>query len=210
MVQQTLAADYMVIDDNIYMEGEIKEGEFKRFETFLSRAQRKVTTVYLAQSGGGVLDEALAIGRYIRRNKMDTVVAPDGGTYKSGTSRIASATAIIYLGGVNRRIDLRKKSFPPSAKLLGFHPVRVQSERYTTDSIRPMAKEKTQVIAQVAMLELYRYKATMIGVEEAKLLTDWIFSRAMSVGNRDGFEITWLTIEQCKEWNIVNADALLK
>jgi hypothetical protein len=73
-----------------------------------------------------------------------------------------------------------------------------------------MAKEKTQVIAQVAMLELYRYKATMIGVEEAKLLTDWIFSRAMSVGNRDGFEITWLTIEQCKEWNIVNADALLK
>jgi hypothetical protein len=91
--------------------GEIAKGDAKKLELFFSRLpHRKNTAIYLASPGGN-LYEGINLGQYFRKNGIKTVI--------EGASDCASACAIAFLGGTDRKGKPWRSS--SSNSRLGFH-----------------------------------------------------------------------------------------
>ncbi|WP_417818604.1 hypothetical protein [Tritonibacter scottomollicae] len=84
--------------------GQISEGDAEQFQTYLDSMDEVPAGVAL-NSPGGVVQEALALGRAIRRMEMDTAVLP-------GTICLSSCPYLLA-GGIARRVS--------SAASVGMH-----------------------------------------------------------------------------------------
>lgn len=85
-------------EDVIWITGEIERGDFRKFAAELRRRGPVVTTVVLARSGGGLLGEAVKIGRLIRLLRLATsvgwgVVDPSTRTYAAVYYPVAATVA---------------------------------------------------------------------------------------------------------------------
>ncbi len=89
------AADYGPV---LLLNGPIVAGDADRFEAFVSGLAVVPTQVAL-NSPGGIVDEALTIGRSLRAREMTTMIVP-------GTACM-SACPYILAGGSERRVSLR-------------------------------------------------------------------------------------------------------
>lgn len=89
------AADYGQV---LLMNGPIVAGDAERFAAFLASLVDVPEDVVL-NSPGGIVDEALAIGRALRSREMDTVILPG--------MACVSACPYILAGGVERHVSLR-------------------------------------------------------------------------------------------------------
>jgi hypothetical protein len=92
-------------DNNVFIIGPIASQDYA---AFLRTATPETTTIYL-NSPGGILSEAIVIGRLVRERKYETIV-PENAICSSGC-------ALIWFAGVKRRLDGR----------LGLHSAREQS-----------------------------------------------------------------------------------
>jgi hypothetical protein len=81
----------------ILMNGEIKVGDAERFEAYLADLADMPEVIAL-NSPGGIVEEALAVGRTIRARNLDTTILP-------GMACLSSCPYVLA-GGVERRVSL--------------------------------------------------------------------------------------------------------
>jgi hypothetical protein len=81
----------------IMMNGEIKGGDAERFEAYLADLADMPEVIAL-NSPGGIVDEALAIGRAIRARNLDTTILPG--------MACLSACPYVLAAGVERRVSM--------------------------------------------------------------------------------------------------------
>lgn len=93
----------------IYASGTIQENEDLNFSAYIREAMtnHKISKILLIDSGGGVLDDAMALGRVVRKLKMQVMVGrPSGGAITQSAGLIAgtcaSACSVVLMGGTKR------------------------------------------------------------------------------------------------------------
>lgn len=108
----TASPTYTTDEYGIYIDGSITDGAAKRFQKHVGDKGRSLDTVYL-NSVGGVIEEAIAIGEYIRKKRLNTVI----------NGECSSACTLIFLYGKNRIM--------PTGSTLGFHASSFAGQKST-------------------------------------------------------------------------------
>src|SRR5215831_12383257 len=121
--------------DRIILTGSIQEGDDAAFAAALDSSVR---TVVLGSDGGRV-SEAMAIGRLIRKRRLDTSVP----------SSCVSACALIWAGGVRRTVDGRLAMHCPTfpGELQCYAPTREAMISYLKEMGAPPAVIELQEAA---------------------------------------------------------------
>lgn len=88
---QAVAGEIHRASDGIVFSGTIKEGDFLKIKLALHSVDQK--RIYL-RSSGGLVSEALTIGKYLRQNGIETRLPAD--------STCASACVLVFSGGIIR------------------------------------------------------------------------------------------------------------
>ncbi|WP_018152357.1 ATP-dependent Clp protease proteolytic subunit [Leeia oryzae] len=100
------AMTFKTVDDTLFLEGEIIDTDYVKFNAAFSKQIHKVT---LLNSPGGDLWTGMALGRAIKsRGDVDTIVA----------GQCLSACATIFMGGKNRYFF---PGLPLGAEAIGIH-----------------------------------------------------------------------------------------
>jgi hypothetical protein len=146
----TSAATIKRVEDRLVLTGPIQAGDDVAFAAALDG---DVKTVVLGSTGGRV-SEAMAIGRAIRKRRLDTAVP----------SSCESACALIWAGGVKRTVDGRLGMHCPTfpGELQCYAPTRQVMIAY----LREMGAPKTVIELQEAA-----GSTSSLWVEPAQLLT---------------------------------------
>lgn len=87
--------NFIVYGDEAYYVNEIKSGDYKLFlqvNDKIEKSGRKLRLLVVVNNNGGLIDEALSIGKYLRSNNIKTAAA----------IRCASACIYVFAGGVER------------------------------------------------------------------------------------------------------------
>ncbi|MDV7144745.1 hypothetical protein R3X27_18850 [Tropicimonas sp. TH_r6] len=86
------------LGDVVLLNGSVVSGDARRFSAFIAGLDEP-PAVFALNSPGGIVEEALAIGRSIRKMEADTTMLP--GTY------CVSSCPYILAAGVERTVSLR-------------------------------------------------------------------------------------------------------
>ena len=127
----------------VYADGPIVTGTAKEFVSFVQSKQVAAGAVVILNSPGGLVSEALELGRAIRAAGFDTEVGAQGAA-SGGGGECYSACTLAFLGGVNRTI--------PEDSIFGVH-------RFSTDN--KLSPEEALDIGQIQMSEITEYAAYM-------------------------------------------------
>jgi hypothetical protein len=82
----------------VFMNGAIEVGDADRLNAYLASLAEVPSTVAI-NSPGGIVDEALAVGRILRERGLDTMILP-------GMACLSSCPYVLA-GGIERRVSLR-------------------------------------------------------------------------------------------------------
>lgn len=113
----SLALEFRIHENNsktlnaIMATGKIRLDDTNKLEQFLSMQPRKRHTAIYFNSPGGDLSEGIKLGKYFHQNRIKTVI--------QGESMCASACALAFLGGTDRKGN--KWMSTTTTSLLGFH-----------------------------------------------------------------------------------------
>jgi hypothetical protein len=145
----------------VYADGPFVPGTAKEFVSFVQSKQIGAGAVVFLNSPGGLVSEALELGRAIRAASFDTTVgALDGGS--GGGGECYSACTLAFLGGVNRTI--------PEKAIFGVH-------RFSTDT--QLSPKEALDIGQIQMSEITEYASSM-GVSP-EFVTEMVKSSPSSI-----------------------------
>jgi hypothetical protein len=144
----------------IYADGPIVDGTAKQFASFVQSNQVGPGAVVLFNSPGGLVSEALELGRAIRAAGFDTSVGTQQGPVGSG--ECYSACTLAFLGGVNRTI--------PEKAIFGVH-------RFSTDAM--LSPKEALDAGQIQMSGITEYAAYM-GVSP-EFVTEMVKSSSNSI-----------------------------
>jgi hypothetical protein len=120
----------------IYANGPFTSGTAKEFASFIESKRISAGAVVIFNSPGGLVSEALELGRAIRAAGFDTEVGVQERT-ASSRGECYSACTLAFLGGVNRTI--------PSEAVFGVH-------RFSTDTV--LSSKEALDFGQIQMSEI--------------------------------------------------------
>ena len=141
----------------IYVDGPFSSGTAKEFVSFVQSKHITAGAVVLFNSPGGLVSEALDLGRAIRASGLDTTVGVEG-----GSGECYSACTLAFLGGVNRTI--------PDEAVFGVH-------RFSSDAA--LSSKEALDVGQTQMSEIAEYAAYM-GVSP-KFVNEMVRSSSSSI-----------------------------
>lgn len=114
-------------ETRLWFSGKIERGDYDRLHEFLGREGKNVLAIVLQKSPGGDVDEAIKIGRLIRRLKLITKIAVsvppvdpvlEGSTVTDETATCASACVLMWMAGTRRagnwRLVVHRPFFDPT------------------------------------------------------------------------------------------------
>ena len=127
----------------IYADGPIVTGTAKEFLSFIQSQNITAGTVVFFNSPGGLVSEALELGREIRSAGFDTTVGTQKGPAGSSGECYSSCT-LAFLGGINRTI--------PEKAIFGVH-------RFSSDV--SLSSKEALDIGQIQMSGITEYSAYM-------------------------------------------------
>jgi hypothetical protein len=165
--------------ESILLQGSLENGDFERFRAFYRQHHRAVRNLYLISSGGNV-EEALQIGRLVRRylisvwapsrSPMDNsfglwTSTPSLETCRGPTCICASACGLIWLGAVQR-----------------FGEIGLHRPRITDPQFRALSANDASAVYKRALQEISRYLDDM---EAPRALVDTMVATSFA-------EIRWV------------------
>jgi hypothetical protein len=159
----------------VYADGPFATGTAKEFVSFIESKHISAGAVVLLNSPGGLVSEALDLGRAIRAAGFDTEV----GVQKEaadGSGECYSACTLAFLGGMNRTI--------PKNAIFGVH-------RFSTDA--NLSSNEALDVGQIQMSQIAEYIAYM-GISP-KFVNEMVRSPASS--------INMLTQDQLKDLKVI-------
>ena len=157
----------------LHADGLIVTGTAKEFASFV-QSNRVTAAVVILNSPGGLVSEALELGREIRAAGFDTEVWAQGGA-AGHPGECYSACTLAFLGGINRTI--------PKGSIFGVH-------RFSSDA--KLSPNEALDIGQIQMSEITEYAAYM-GVSP-KFVTEMVKSSASSINVLSQDELTSLRV----------------
>ena len=127
----------------VELSGRFERSDAAAVQGFLSRLPRGRPVAVHLSSSGGVIDEAIALGRYFHRTRIRT--------YVRGASHCLSACAIAFLGGRDRATGAPFRAKALGAQL-GLHNFRFASaERdYTVADLNAAVAHTQRQILEIA------------------------------------------------------------
>jgi hypothetical protein len=146
----------------IYADGPFVSGTAKEFASFVEAKHIRSGAVVLLNSPGGLVSEALDLGRAIRAAGLDTEVGVQDGIASGRGGECYSACTLAFLGGVNRTI--------PKDAVFGVH-------RFSTDA--NLSSNEALDLGQIQMSQISEYIAYM-GVAP-KFANEMVRSPASSI-----------------------------
>lgn len=127
----------------VTISGKIERGDAQRVQQFLTTLQKERQIAVSLHSPGGLIDEALRMGRHFHANKIRT--------YVTGRDKeCASACALAFLGG--RDADGSTFRVKGSGAKLGYHGFRrvVQEKEFTVADMHEAIATTQRVLLSIA------------------------------------------------------------
>jgi hypothetical protein len=128
----------------VYADGPFATGTAKEFAAFVESKHIRTGAVVLLNSPGGLVSEALDLGRAIRAAGLDTEIGVQKET-NNGSGECYSACTLAFLGGLNRTI--------PKEAIFGVH-------RFSSTNADLSSNEALDV-GQIEMSQIAEYVAYM-------------------------------------------------
>jgi hypothetical protein len=190
-------------DTWIAVEGQFDQGAAKRFAAFVKRLDNKDLPVFM-NSPGGLTDEGLAVGRFLRSNKMRAGVAastaacgasaeckasmaagrPVSATWDSQDATCSSACVFALLGATERAV--------PAGVKVGVHSTAYFCFREDGSVMRPVGSSKDAIDCRsklsARMRQLTSYIADMGISRELVAAMDSVPSSRIRYLTRDEIE----------------------
>jgi hypothetical protein len=133
--------------------GEVVEGDLGRLKAEVAKVAPGQRIVLMLHSGGGLVDEGLAIGRYVYANKITTAAINVPGT----NAGCASACTFIFVAGRDASSGNPMRIMMSGARI-GFHQISSSSPNANPNqqvSAAAAAQQQTGVQTAIAKLEVY-------------------------------------------------------
>ena len=164
-------------DQPVWASGTITKGTAERFRAFIAANKITKARVYLDSRRGSVV-EGMALGRAIRKLRLNTDVGAETDTDSTIASGCMGACVYAYAGGIGRFLD--STSGP-----LGVHQFYGKSNRAKTADIQALSGILVEYLIAV-------------GVDPQ------VFSLSSLVGHRD---VAVLTLEDAEKFTLANQGA---
>jgi hypothetical protein len=128
----------------IYADGPFAAGTAKEFVSFVESKHIRAEAVAFFNSPGGLVSEALDLGRAIRAAGLDTTVCVQDGIASGRGGECCSACTLAFLGGVNRTI--------PNKAIFGVHRFSANADLSSTEALDAGQIQMSQIAEYVAYM----------------------------------------------------------